>query len=847
MVDERHPLPHPADFRLVIIATAVVAMATWWGLGLPYSLFAWLLDSQQLRWVLICYLWEVPVAGVLGPLLFPLYWFRAIERRWDRVFADPHAIDAADVADLEATILDFPLRVAKVFVITTLIGYGVGALQLRLFAQLPVVEIFKIAALGIVTGLVAALFAFLYLESRLAPLLRRLGAVRAVVPPAGRRVPLFEKVFACSLILTLSALLLLGTIFYSRGERLLEEQIGQRVLAEARYLAAQLAEEGTTRARDTYWWRSGEHRMQLGPSGYAYLIGNDGTIVAGSGEARDLHSEGLRPALVQQILSSGFNGSLVDRVYVDRVYTPRIVAVAPVGEPELKVVAIVHRREFAGELDGMLWRGGVVFAVSLLLALIQGFLFSRRLTRPIEVVTDMAGQIARAPGGSFESVPVRTNDEVGELATAFNQMTVRLEEARSALERHSAELERRVAEATRNIATLYDVTRTTTSTLEIEDVLELVAEKTRMALGLERLVVLWYPQESGGVVDAYAIAADGAGERLELEGSVDLAGLCGELRKAAVANRAALAAAVPSAIADRLGGGEWLCLPLVFKDQLLGIILAGIEGAPTPLDLELAEALANQAAAALANASLFETARRHGAELQRLSQMREQLQEESLRSLSRELHDGVGQVLTAVKMDLGSIERAQDLEAPALRSRLREVREQVTELLQEVRTMSQLLRPSMLDDFGLVPTLQWLVEKFAARTSLRVDLRTPPPETRLPPPIEVLFYRVTQEALTNVVNHAKARRVEVELALHDGQATLVIADDGIGFDVERFRRKPAVGGLGLLGMRERVAHYGGHIDIRSRPQAGVRITLTIPIERAGSADGGERGPLPLAG
>ena len=161
--------------------------------------------------------------------------------------------------------------------------------------------------------------------------------------------------------------------------------------------------------------------------------------------------------------------------------------------------------------------------------------------------------------------------------------------------------------------------------------------------------------------------------------------------------------------------------------------------------------------------------------------------------------------------------------------------------------MSQLLRPSMLDDFGLVPTLQWLVEKFAARTDLRVDLRTPPPETRLPAPIEVLFYRVTQEALTNVVNHAKARRVEVELALHDGQATLVIADDGIGFDVERFRRKPTLGGLGLLGMRERVAHYGGQVDIRSRPQAGVRITLTIPIEHAGSAEGGERGPLPLAG
>ena len=191
-------LSHPRDFRRSVLGTALVAMATWWGFGLPYSLFSWLLDPMQLRWVLICYVWEVPAAGCLGPVLFPLLWFRAIERHWDHTFRDSGAVDPAEAAALEREILDFPVWVAFVFVVTSLTAYGVGAVQVRLFSQLPATEVFKIMGLGLATGLVGGLFAFLYLESLLAPLLRRFGTLWAVVPPAGRRVPLREKVFACS-------------------------------------------------------------------------------------------------------------------------------------------------------------------------------------------------------------------------------------------------------------------------------------------------------------------------------------------------------------------------------------------------------------------------------------------------------------------------------------------------------------------------------------------------------------------------------------------------------------------------------------------------------------------------
>src|SRR5262249_20372302 len=156
----------------------------------------------------------------------------------------------------------------------------------------------------------------------------------------------------------------------------------------------------------------------------------------------------------------------------------------------------------------------------------------------------------------------------------------------------------------------------------------------------------------------------------------------------------------------------------------------------------------------------------------------------------RDLHDGLGQALAAIKVDLASIEQTDaGVSTAALRERVREVHTQVTELIQEVRRMSQLLRPSMLDDLGLMPSLRMLVESVAARSGIAIELRTPA-ECRLPPAIEVLLFRVTQEALTNMVKHARARRGWVELDLDRTRATLTIADDGVGFDVDRLRRTP---------------------------------------------------------
>jgi signal transduction histidine kinase len=226
---------------------------------------------------------------------------------------------------------------------------------------------------------------------------------------------------------------------------------------------------------------------------------------------------------------------------------------------------------------------------------------------------------------------------------------------------------------------------------------------------------------------------------------------------------------------------------------------------------------------------LYETSMQQQAQLRRLSQRMMRVSERTMRRLARELHDDLGQALTAVKMDLGLIERQLDGDSETC-SRLREARNQIGAVLQEVRHLSQLLRPAVLDDLGLVPAVQSYIARFSRRTGIPVELDSPAAETRLPRSLEVALYRVLQEVLTNVARHANAEHVNVRLDVTDQAATLQITDDGHGFDAAAFLRSPPAGhGMGVIGMQERVAGYGGQFAIESQQGAGTRVELSIPL------------------
>jgi len=222
-------------------------------------------------------------------------------------------------------------------------------------------------------------------------------------------------------------------------------------------------------------------------------------------------------------------------------------------------------------------------------------------------------------------------------------------------------------------------------------------------------------------------------------------------------------------------------------------------------------------------------------DLERLSARLVDVQEQERRSLARELHDEVGQALTAVKMDIGIALRT-DVEA-RVRTALEEARDLSENALRSVRDMSQLLHPSALDDFGLPATLTTYLRTFSHRTGIRAQLAETM-ETRLAPEIEVAVYRIVQEALSNVARHSGATACTVSLNSGRGVLRLVIEDNGRGIGPTATRLTSGRG-LGLIGMRERAQALGGTFTVRERDGGGTIVAVTLPLEIATESPAGD--------
>jgi signal transduction histidine kinase len=208
------------------------------------------------------------------------------------------------------------------------------------------------------------------------------------------------------------------------------------------------------------------------------------------------------------------------------------------------------------------------------------------------------------------------------------------------------------------------------------------------------------------------------------------------------------------------------------------------------------------------------------ASLQELSARLVRAQEEERRALSRELHDEVAQAFSAVSLEA---ENLLDLDpAPEVRAHLDSIRAIAGKGMNEIRNMALLLRPSMLDDFGLLPALEWQAREIGKRTGLRIQVVSEMP-AELPEEHKTCVYRVVQEALNNCAQHAQASAVQVSVRHELGKILVTVQDDGAGFDPERVR------GLGLLGMEERARHLGGAFQIDSRPGRGALVRVTLPL------------------
>lgn len=270
--------------------------------------------------------------------------------------------------------------------------------------------------------------------------------------------------------------------------------------------------------------------------------------------------------------------------------------------------------------------------------------------------------------------------------------------------------------------------------------------------------------------------------------------------------------------ARRLNMRAALYVPLVLRDHAIGVVTAQDKRGGDPRfnhdDLRLAEVFAQRASVAvdLSHRVAQDALRRVVS-----------AQEAERRRLARELHDETGQALTSILLGLRAVEEAEG--EPQLGEAIKEVRDLVRSTLRDVRRLAVELRPTALDDFGLVPALERLTDSFAEQTGISVDFQASLTAGRLPTEIETALYRIVQESLTNIVKHARAGSVSVVLTRKEDAVSVVVEDDGIGFEPGR----PRDGGLGLLGMQERVALLGGRLAIESRPGAGTTFVAEVPL------------------
>jgi signal transduction histidine kinase len=397
--------------------------------------------------------------------------------------------------------------------------------------------------------------------------------------------------------------------------------------------------------------------------------------------------------------------------------------------------------------------------------------------------------------------------------TQEDQELVELLASQAAVAIENARLYESATRWSRQLESLIEVSGALARETEIDHLLELVARRLQELLDA-RVVVIALPEDTD-LLRIVTAAGEGAEE---LTGTTvsrgeSKAGRVIERRRSERIDSIIDDAEVHRGLTRRIGARTGIWVPLVVQDRPIGVITAyDKEGAAdarfTDEDVRLAETFAARAAVGVElSERVARDALRRVVAAQELERQR----------LARELHDETGQALTSILLGLKQL----DGESPEAVAELREL---VVATLQDVRRLAVELRPKVLDDFGLVPALERLTQGFAEHTGISVDLEASALTERLPVEVETAIYRIVQESLTNVVKHAQANSVSVVLTRGDGRIKAVIEDDGTGFD-------PEVGseGIGLIGMRERIALLDGSLAVESSERSGTTVAVEVPV------------------
>ena len=424
------------------------------------------------------------------------------------------------------------------------------------------------------------------------------------------------------------------------------------------------------------------------------------------------------------------------------------------------------------------------------------------------------------------------NHEPGQPFTEQDQELFRIFAAHAAIAIENARLHSETLHRGEELAALLRAARTVMSGLDLQTTLERIIEEAAQIAGTPHVQVLLV--EKGArvlrVAALHGMAAWHVGFVLPV--GTSLSGLTAQTRQPVFSEDLAQDPRNLFAQQDReLGLVTHLSLPIKLRDEVLGVLTFKTT-APrqyTPDEVAYLTSFADHAAIAIENARLFEEGEQGRKQLHALAARLAEAEEAERQRLARELHDQVGQNLTALGINL-NILRTQMLGKAAgpVRSRLDDSLALVEQTTDRIRDVMADLRPPGLDDYGLLAALRWYGVQFSSRMGIAVDVQGEELVPRLATSVENALFRISQEALNNVAKHARVAKVRVAVESGGGNVRLVIADEGIGFDPSRQDKPAGHQRWGLVTMSQRATAVGGYCRIESRPGEGTRVVVEVP-------------------
>ncbi|MBI4285398.1 MAG: GAF domain-containing protein [Chloroflexi bacterium] len=453
------------------------------------------------------------------------------------------------------------------------------------------------------------------------------------------------------------------------------------------------------------------------------------------------------------------------------------------------------------------------------------------IVRPIKTLTTATKRVA---AGDFRAAtPSKRKDEIGQLSAAFNAMTQDLARSRNDLTKSRDELVLR----NRELSALNLISSAVNQSLELEKVLESamrnIHELTETTAGCVFL-------RDSGSSSLKLVTSAGSSRAFQCQEAASPTASCAchqVLRhgRTLMVNDISQCPLLGenTEMEERLG--YFVCVPLKARDRTLGIMNIGGNGRRpfTENDFGILDSIAYHIGLAIENSSLYEEARQKEKLRGQLLTAVINAQEKERKRIARELHDEYGQSLTALKVSIESLESLLTPRQTRLKEKLRLTASLVVNALEDLRRLTLDLRPYALDELGLNAAIRAYAQRHLEPLDIKVAFETSGMGQRLGTEVETIVFRIIQEAIHNIIRHAKAHNVTILLAAQEGKVAITVEDDGAGFDVETvFKTKVGTQSLGLLGIQERATLLGGSFTIQSQAGRGTRLYVEIPVAGA---------------